>query len=194
MSIGAAVGAYLDPEKFPGPKLTEAPAQTGRESVPIVIIWGTHETHGNIIADCGYEDVETWHRKGKTKVSEHRRYRTFAIGVCRGPNGPIDQYLRIWEADKLVYDARDVPDIPWAESLKFLESTRFYLGDGSQMPDPDLEAHYGVGHTAAHRGLAYMVKFNYDVTDFGGAIPQYRFEVLVGRTGIITTLPYPEDE
>lgn len=179
-AIGSAVGGYIDPIKIPGPSLGEAPIQTSRDGVPIPIAWGICHVHGNVIIKNPEYQVTTWKRQGKggsTKVSETRRYRTFGVGVCTSSIGSVAAILRIWENDRLVYDVRSSPSIPAAETTKYAEGIRIYTGEESQLPDPDLEAHWGVGDTPAFRGLAYVVWVGKDLTDFGGAIPQFRFEV-----------------
>ena len=190
--VGSTIGGIIDgPEKIKGPALSEAPVQTSRDGVPIPIIWGLHHCHGNIIIKNAEttKDITTSQGKGGgTKTTETRRFRTFGIGVCRGP---ISSIFRIWENDVLVYDARTVPAIPAAETTAYGEGIRIYLGDEAQLPDPDLEAHWGVGDTPYFRGLSYIVWVNKDLTDFGGSIPQFRFEVNGSVDATITSKPYP---
>lgn len=187
--IGSTIGAYLDPEEIRGPKPGEAPTQTSRDGVPIPIIWGVHHCHGNIIQVNPIQEIET-SESGKgstTEVITTRRLRTFAIGVCKGPVAGV---RRIWENEKLVVDLRENPAIPIEETQKYFENIRIYLGGEDQLPDPDLEAHTGVGECPFYRGLCYIVWVNYDITDFGSAIPQFRFEVERGRDLSASSKPY----
>jgi hypothetical protein len=196
-AIGSGVGALIDPEQIQGPKLGEVPMQTGRDGVPIPVGWGTIHTAGNIIQKNPVVEVEVEEdaggKGGGTTVVNTRRYRTFAIGMARSIHGPITEVRRIWENDKLVYDVRDDPAIPAADTAAYAASITIYLGDDAQLPDPELEAHWGVGQTPAFRGVAYCVWNNYDITDFGSTIPQMRFEIQVDRDVdlVSTSKPYP---
>lgn len=190
-AIGSSIGGYIDPIRIPHPGLSDAPIQTSRDGVPIPIIHGLHYCHGNILQKNPEEIVTTTERQGKggsTKVETKTRFRTFAIGVCQGP---IAEVTRIWANNKLVYDMRSSPAIPIAETLKYAEGITIYKGTEDQLPDPELEAHWTAAETPAYRGLCYIVWNNHDLTDTGGAIPQYAFEVNGSRDHTITSRPYP---
>lgn len=239
--IGAAIGGAIKPNQVQGPKLADTPIQTSREGIPIPIGWGIIHTRGNIIQINPLQEVETTESQGKgggTEVTSTEYYRTFAIGICRGIDGPISGIRRIWENDKLVYDARahalfeyPVPGsggtlreildnialavrlgiapptwfnawmwqnvdpstltITPKEAALFAAQLMVYYGTEDQLPDPELEAHWGADWTPAFKGLAYAVWNNYNLTKFGAAIPNYRFEVLVNGNGIITSRVYP---
>lgn len=176
-AIGGLVGNAIDPQIIKGPKLGDGQVQTSAEGVFRPIVLGTGAVMGNII-HRGPEVVRT-HREsqgkgGGPKVESERRYRTFAIRIAEGP---IAGVLRIWMDEKLVYDIRPDSEIP-AESEQFAEGFQLYLGGEDQLPDPDLEAYLGVGNVNAYRGTAYIVFANFDLTDYGDRIPQFRFEVV----------------
>lgn len=190
-AIGSVIGGYVDPIKIPHPGLSDAPIQTSRDGVPIPIIHGLHYCHGNILQKNPEEIITTTERRGKgggTEVETKTRYRTFAIGVCQGP---IAEVTRIWANNKLVYDVRSSPAIPIAETLKYAEGITIYKGTEDQLPDPELEAYWTTAETPAYRGLCYIVWNNHDLTDTGGAIPQYAFEVNGSRDLTVTSKPYP---
>lgn len=123
-------------------------------------------------------------KKQEQKV-EHV-FRTYAIGVCEGP---ITGYSRIWRNNKLVYDARGNE---WGQKNNpvFLKTIRLYLGGWSQMPDPTLESIWGAGQVPAYRGTAYIVSIDEDLTDMGGAVPQWQFEVERAEGVVVTSRPY----
>lgn len=193
-AIGSAIGGYIDPEEMQGPKLGEAPVQSGRDGVAIPVGWGVCHTAGNLIQKTDPWEVETRERSGKggggTVQITTRRYMTFAIGIMRSNAGPIVGLQRIWENDKLVYDTRAFPTIEAADTTEFASGIRIYLGTEDQTPDSDLEAFTGVGKTPAYRGLAYCVFIAKDVTEFGSAIPQYRFEVQTTNVDRLTSHIY----
>ena len=192
-SIGSAIGGYIDPIKIPAPSLNDAPIQTSRDGVPITLFWGLQYGHGNIIQKNPEEIVTTTERQGKggPEVETTQRFRTFAIGVGQTTVGAISEITRIWENNRLVYDVRTVPAIPAAETAKYAEGITIYLGDESQLPDPELEAYWTAAETPAYRGLCYIVWNDKDLTDVGGAIPQFAFEVNGSRDATVTSKPYP---
>jgi hypothetical protein len=190
-TAGAAVGSYIDPVTIKAPGLSEAPAQTSNDGVPRPMVWGLHGgIHGNIIQKNPETQVTTTESQGKgggPEVEETRRYRTFAIRVCEGP---ISEITRIWRNGTLVYDIRETPAIEEAETTKFAEGINIYLGTEDQLPDSELEAHWG-DDTPAYRGTCYVVFVNHDLTEVGGAIPQFAFEVQASGEFSGVSKPYP---
>ncbi len=176
--IGSLVGNLVDPQIIKGPSLGDGQTQTASEGAFRPIVLGTSAVMGNIIHRGPQIVRKKRERQGKggPKVETERRYRTFAIRIAEGPIGGV---LRIWMDEKLVYDTRPESEIP-ADSAQFASGFRLYTGNETQMPDPDLEAYMGVGNVNAYRGTAYIVFPNFDLTDFGDRIPQFRFEVASG--------------
>lgn len=188
--VGSTIGgAYSASQKvIPGPKIGEVQQQTSQEGGPIPIVFGrSHPIAGNVIADGGPVIVKKRQRQGKggPKVETESVFRTYAVGFCEGDV----TFLKVWKNNTLVYDATD-PEMA-AENAAFLEYARFYGGSHGQMPDPDLEAIYGVGNTPAFRGRAYMVLSREDVTDQRGAWSQWKVVVFRSAVGSYTTPPYP---
>lgn len=200
--IGSALGAAVDPEKIDGPRLRDAQAQTAIDGIPISFGYGTFPTSGNIIWTGPLVEVRKNVKQGKGSgpvVREYHYLRSYAIGVCEGP---IAGFLLIRRNGKVVYDARTTTEIQneyldaggtlanminhvatlRAASAKFIDRVTFYSGDETQLADPTIEAHEGVGNVAAFRGLSYIVVEEDDLTDFGGAIPQYEFVVTYAGT------------
>lgn len=188
-NVGYTAGGLLFPQKIPGPQLGEAPVQTSRDGVPIPRGWGIFHVGGpNIIWKGEIQEVTTSSRQGKggSEVEETRRYLSFAIGVCEGP---IYSIRRIWENNRLVYST--IGGMSAEDSTNFLDQITIYKGTESQTPDPEIETVEGVGNTPYFRGLCYIVFNNYDITDYGSMIPQYRVEVLGGADLTVTSRPYP---
>ena len=98
--------------------------------------------------------------KGGPVTETQRVYWTFAIRLGE----PLAAILRIWQDEKLVYDARPESVIP-QETEEFAGKFRFYTGAEDQLPDPDLEAFQGVGDASAYPGTAYVVFPILDLTD-----------------------------
>lgn len=208
-AIGGLVGNEVDPVKLYGPRLGDAKLQACRDGVPIPWGMGRFRVTGTVIA-CQpgpptETEAESQEGKGSGPVNVNYVYtRTHAILICEGP---ILGIRRIWRDNKLVYDTTEAPtespDLTgdaltdainaWiflrAEATKFASHIRLYNGDETQMPDSALEAIFGAGNVSAHRGTAYMVVVDDDVTNRGGSIPQYDFEVITaGDTEVFPTV------
>lgn len=174
-ALGSVVGGIVDPEVIQGPKIGEAGLQTSAEGVYRPVVFAKGAIKGNVIAR-GNRQVKTERSgggKGGPVTEQDRVYWTFAIRLCEGP---ITGIMRIWQDEKLVYDVRPESVIP-EETIEFAERFTLYLGDETQLPDPDLEAFQDIGNTPAYRGTAYVVFPNYDLTDRRESIPDFRFEV-----------------
>lgn len=193
-TVGSTFGGVADPGTIKGPSVQDLATQTAQEggSRPIVFA-RSPPMAGNVIASSPPKRVKRKKKQGKgggPTVEYETILRSYAIGVCEGP---IDRFVRIWRNGELVYsgeepdeynfyDPRNTTVIGWAIRIKaniatFLQRTKFYLGTFDQNPDPFLEENFGVGTTPSHRGTAYIVVVNDDLTDFRGAIPQYVFQV-----------------
>src|SRR5690606_24714981 len=125
--------------------------------------------------------------KGGPKVETEHVYRTYAIGVCEGP---ITRFVRIWRNNTLVFDVSEFPQKTHEENVEFLKHARFFLGTWDQNPSPALEKIFGVGTTPSHRGTAYMVMEDEELTDLRGAIPQWMFQVERCEGFFLTSRPY----
>ena len=177
-------------------RLGEISEQTAKEGEARPIIWGiARPIKGNIIfmSKPIKEMVKTYvgsggkgGRKKQYQDVEHV-YRYYAIRVCEGP---ITGFRRIWRNNKLVYDARKGSSWGQNNNAAFLKIAKLYTGGWDQMPDPSIESFKGVGNVPAFRGTAYIVVNKEDLTELGGAIPQYTFEVVRKYGEVITSRPY----
>lgn len=173
-AIGAAIGNAVDPLKIKGPSIGEIAQQTSSEGGPRPFIYALSQPFaGNVIATSEPRIVKKSQSQGKggPKVESESVYRTYAIGVCEGL---ITAFVKVWRNGILVYDGRNGNT---ADNVAFLQKARFFVGTYDQNASPDLEVIFGVGTTPAHRGTAYMVVADDDLTDLRGAIPQYMFQV-----------------
>lgn len=204
--LGLGIPGWLD-KKFgvQGPEaqfqsIGELSQQTAKESEPRAIIWGRVRPIGGNIIHCQkpitrwlvtYTEVEGGGGLfgGKKKKQENwtqHVYRTYAIGVCEGP---ITAFARIWRNNKLVYDGRGTA---WGakNNSVFLKKFRLHLGGWDQMPSSYLQAIWGAANVPAYRGTAYMVAVDEELTDQGGAVPQWMFEVERAEGYVLTSKPY----
>lgn len=200
-AIGSAIGGAVDPTKVYGPRLTDASTQTSKDGVICPWGYGTFPCMGNVIWQGELTERQS-SDDGKGSGTEQITYtyhRSYAIRVCEGP---ITGFLQIKRNGKIVYDARTEADLVAeleeggftvgealiyrmtvkAENAKFINNATLYLGDEDQLPDPTIEAVVGVGNVSPFRGRAYIVVEDDDLTETGGAIPQYEFVVTVDGT------------
>lgn len=197
--MGLGIPGWLDkafgaPEQE-GVALGEIAQQTAKEAEPRVIVWGRVRPIGGNIMHA-QKPVTKWVKvksqsggKGgggdDDTVKEQHVFRTYAIGVCEGP---ITAFSRIWRNNKLVYDGRGT-DWGARNNAVFLKKVRLYYGGWDQPRDSWLQAIWGAD-IPAYRGTAYIVVHNEDLTDMGGSIPQYLFEVERAEGVYFTSEPY----
>lgn len=143
--------------------------------------YGAFVCGGNIIqaGDLIHRTKRERGKGGSTVTKTHLYYRTYAIRVCEGP---VTGIRRIWRNERLVYST--MGESFDKDTLLIRNKIRIYLGDEDQLPDSALEATPvanggGIGNVPAYRGTCYIVVDQDDLTDLGGAVPQYRFEVVV---------------
>ncbi len=201
--IGSVVGGIVDPEVLKGPSIGDGQQQTSQAGVPRPIIYGIAAGRGNIIDRGNLRKIKVEDQQGKggpITISE-RFLLTYAIRICEGEA----HVRRVWKDGKLVYDISDMTQRPetagekWTDykaarqtsNAKFLRTYRFYTGDETQLPDPALEAIHGIGETCAYRGTAYMAAINDDLTDRGGAVSDFLFEMASGATLTLATNVLP---
>ena len=192
-----------DPKMAPQ-RLGELSSQTAKEGEPRPIVYGIGRPIGGNIMYMSQpvkRMVKTYVGKaggkggGKKKKKQYQNvehvYRYYAIRVCEGP---ITGFRRIWRNGALVYDARKGSAWGAKNNHLFFKNYRLYTGSWDQMPDSMLQSRWGMD-IPAHRGTAYLVADNEDLTDFGGAIPQWQFEVVRSEGYYLTSRPYDlEDE
>lgn len=178
--------------------LGEFANQTAKEAVPRAIVWGRFRPIGGNLIHVQSPQTK-WikttttvntgkgGKKKKKQVTKTKHvYRTYAIGVCEGP---ISKFIRIWRNGQLVYDARGNA---WGteNNQVFLNKARLYTGSWTQNADPTLQSIWGASNVPAYRGTAYIVMINEDLTDLGGAVPQFQFEVERAEGIYYTSRPY----
>lgn len=185
---GAMLGSLI-PSDTQGPSIDESGAQTTAEGAARSVVYGTAMVTGNVIDAGKTRKITRKQRQGKggQSTSSEALLRTYAIRICEGP---IAGVLMVKKDEKIVYDVRLGAGFE-EDNAEFLKKCRLYLGDEAQLPDPDLEAIHGVGEVPAHRGSAYIVLVDDDVTDRRGSIPQYEFVVGAAKKNhvVLTKLP-----
>ncbi len=193
-AVGAGVGAYVDPVRVKGPRLTDATTQTSTVGGVIPFGYGTFVTAGNVIWCGDLKEHKKTQRQGKgggAKTTTYTYTRSYAVGVCQGA---IYGFRWIKRNGKKVYTTDpNATAEELAYSAKWLQKCTLYLGSEAQMPDSTIVAREGVGNVSAFRGLSYIVVENDDLTDLSGAIPQYEFCVnATPPEAYLTSKPYAQ--
>jgi len=185
--IGSTLGGHMDRQwLFPaeatlGPRVDNLKVQSSSAGVAIKRVWGTVRIGGNIIWAT---DIEERRRtidpgKGQDDYIEFKYYGTFAIAMCEGE---LDSVIRVWAGSDLIVDFQAANDqIVQIPDLQM----RVYLGDETQLPDPDIEAEEGEGEVPGHRGLAYIVFIDFPLERYGNQVPAFNFEVAKDVTEVL---------
>lgn len=188
----------MKPPKMEAQRLGELSEQTSKEGEPRPIVYGIgRPIGGNIMymsqpikrmvkTYVGKSGGKGGGKKKKQYQDVEHVYRYYAIRVCEGP---ITGYRRIWRNGALVYDGRKGSAWGAKNNHLFFNTYRLYTGSWNQMPDSVLQSRQGMD-IPAYRGTAYLVANNEDLTDFGGAIPQWQFEVVRSEGYYLTSRPY----
>lgn len=190
--VGSVIGGYVDPDVIKGARLSDAAQQTSTVGGVIARGEGTFRNAGNLLWWSDVKETKKEERTGKGgPVQETYHYsRSYAIGIRLGPCAAIKTIIR---NGKVVYEAGANPEDEYAEdgsgsfineaavaalragNAKFLDKCTIYLGTEDQMPDPTIESYVGAGLVSPFRGLVYIVVRDDDLTELGGAVPQYEF-------------------
>src|SRR5688572_5567613 len=163
-SLGSALGSALDPQKIEGPRLTDLKLQGSQYGAMIPIPYGACRVSGQVIFQTDlHEHSETSSGKGGPKKTDYTYTASFAILLSEGPIAALN---RIWADSRLVHDAASY------ENDALLDFTLYY-GTEDQLPDPTMEAEFGVGNVPAHRGYAYIVFNEIDLGEYGNRLPNF---------------------
>lgn len=176
-----------------GNRLTDLAGQTSTVGRPIGKGFGyVRVEEPNVIWTAGIPKEHVKKKKqgkGGVKTEEYTYTLSYAIAFIAGP---VHKFLTIKRGGKVVYTTdpnASVDDKAYA--LRWLQKARLYLGTESQMPDATIESYVGAGKVCAHRGLCYIVVTDDDVTNEGGAVPQYEAVIVASAPDIyLTSRPY----
>jgi len=187
-SIGSAIGGALfqETQKFEGPRVGELKATSSTQGAPIPRVYGTDALTGNLIWSSDLIETRKTVKSGgkgggpKTSTTTYSYSVDMAIMICEGP---ISGIRKMWFNDRLKYDISSGGDLSsTAASSAIQGSSKVYLGDETQLPDPTIESYEGAGNVPAHRGTAYIVFTGLQLADYGNARPNVRFEVVSDGT------------
>lgn len=173
--IGSAVGGMFEPP-IQGPRLNDLQVQVSSYGVALPITYGGDRIPGNVIWCTNLvEHAETTSGKGGPSIENH----TYTLSCAIAINGrEIGGVRKIWADAKLIYDiSEDADDGARAASSKIAALMTVYTGTETQLPDPVIESHEGIGNVEAYRGVAYVVFKDLPLADYGNRMPQFTFEI-----------------
>lgn len=186
------MGGLFGSVKMEGNRITDFASQTASVGIPIPFGFGKFPCEGNVIfAPMPPKEHATRKKQGKggVKTTEYTYTLSYAIAFCEGP---IFGYWSIRRNGKVVW-TQD-PNAPLEDkqfAAKWAQKATFYYGTETQLPDSTIESYKGIGKVSAHRGLAYIVVEDDDVTDGGGAVPTYEAVIIASPPDIyVTSKPY----
>src|SRR3546814_152710 len=122
------------------------------------------------------------------------RIRDWSSDVCSS-DLPIYGFKWIKRNGKVVYTTD--PNAPLEDqeyATKWAGKVNFHWGTFDQLPDSLIESYEGVGNVSAFKTFCYITIEDEDVTDNGGAPPNYEAVVIATPPDVyLTSRPYPND-
>ncbi len=216
--LGASVAGsmLLNGRKKPVGKLNDLRVSSASYGRGIPKLWGTMRVTGNMFWSTDFREEKVYlTQKGKAKTGGkgeklekkgkaqpvYKYYANFAMGLCEGP---VDEVIRIWADNNLIYNkynpddddlvsqgfsTREDGDNTGKSSQRSASGKkgsgghsgrfvfRFYDGSEEQTPDPYMVDREGATKVPAYRGLAYLMFEDFALEDFGNRIPTITAEV-----------------
>lgn len=175
-----------------GTRLTDFSATSAEVGKAIPFGYGTFPVDG-FIGWAPLPPVE--HRKvkrqgkGGVKQETYTYTLSYAVFFCKGPIYGVKWIKR---NGKVVYTTD--PNAPIEDrqyAAKWAQRVNFHWGTRDQLPDSLIESYEGVGNVSGFPDMFYITVEDEDVTDNGGAPPNYEACVIVGAATSYTTPPYP---
>lgn len=179
-SLGA-MASTTELDAVEGPRVEDLEIQSGSYGVPINEHHGVNEFAGNIIWLKGNKIDENQHREvvktggkgggSKQTVISYTYSATFAVALARGPMGGV---AKIYADNVLIYDGSSSDPVTLAESEQSAIDFEFYSAGSNNEQDDLIVAEKGSG-CPAFRNVSYIVFDDFQLTDYGNRIPNFRF-------------------
>ena len=101
MSLGAMVGAVVDPGRTFGPRLNDLAVSSSANGLVVPFGYGLYRVPGNIIWSPGLvENTQNQSAKGGMVSTTYNYYASFAAAFGQGPG----QIARVWGDSKVIYE------------------------------------------------------------------------------------------
>lgn len=172
-AIGSIIGQQVDraifaPKPREGARLKELQVQTSSYGSSIPAIFGVMRVAGTVIwaTDLIERRVKNGGGKGRPSTVNYSYSVSLAVALS---SRPIVRIGRIWADGNLLRGANG--------DLKVDTQFRFYSGYANQLVDPLMASAEASGQCPSHRGLAYAVFEDLQLSDYGNRIPSMTFEI-----------------
>lgn len=209
--VGSTVGGLIDnmlfagTTKVEGPRIDDLKVTASTYGSPIPLVYGPeNRLAGNIIWSTGLIESTTKKKsggKGGGGGAETTTYSYRASLAIALADGFVEGVKKIRANGKVIFDidaATVPPDAPTPDvgmvadqsngTHAVFETVRFYQGNGTQIPDPTIEAHLGAGETPAYRHTCYIVLTDLQLADFGNVIPNLEFDLVAHESILVSTV------
>lgn len=178
---GAMVGQSIDRAIFgpggtrEGPRLDDLKVTTSSYGAVLPRIYGKMRVPGQIVwsTDLKEHRDKQVNGKGKPSTVTYSYSVSFAVALASRPIGAVG---RVWADGKLLRGS--------AGDLKVGGTMRLHSGFGDQPADPLIAAIEGAPGSPAHRGTAYVVFEDLDLSEYGNRIPTLSFEVFADEAAL----------
>lgn len=186
-----------------GPRLNDLRVQSSAYGQMIPLIYGSARVAGNVIwatpiRETVIRSTATASGGGKggrggraqTTINYHYSV-SLAVSLCVGP---ITGVRRIWANGRVIYNAGTTATTAEVlASLRGADGIAIYPGSETQQPDPTMQSYLGAVNVPAYLGQAYVVFADFQLADYGNAIPNFTFEVVAGAaiTQVVSELATP---
>jgi hypothetical protein len=197
---GLSAGQLLFPAPLPdGPRLDDFESLNVDPGAPIMVVYGRDAVPGFPIYLGPVGELATTEEVGKggPEQTTFTYFQTYAVALCEGIKSGVEF---IYENGELVYDVRpqrgDESDTDYAGRVAmtaaYAETFVFYPGTESQLPDPTLEEHEGVGNVPGYRGVCLIVWPHRALRlDQGNRQPVLKIGIVSSGELVLTSRPYP---
>lgn len=200
-AIGSSIGGMIDPPPGPdlkGPTLEDKSFNSAAYGVSLATLHGTIAHTGSIIylENNEYKAVAKKQKTGgkgggsKGSYTTTTYFATFAVAIAEAMPGSVIR--RIWAGGKLIYSVGESVDIDSIrQSNANAEGWRYY--DGTQTePDSRMEAVLGVGNCPSYEGTAYIMFYDFDLTEYGNGLQgcPIKVEVIADFEEVNDLLPF----
>jgi len=189
--IGSSIGGMIDPPPGPdlkGPTLEDKSFNSAAYGVSLATLHGTIAHTGSIIylENNEYKAVAKKQKTGgkgggsKGSYTTTTYFATFAVAI--GEAMPGSSLRRIWAGGKLIASFDGDADSVDQSNLN-AAGWRYY--DGTQTePDSRMEATLGVGNCPSYEGTAYIIFYDFELTEYGNGLQGCPIKVEVVQVDI----------
>lgn len=199
--IGSSIGGMIDPPPGPdlkGPTLEDKSFNSAAYGVSLATLHGTIAHTGSIIylENNEYKAVAKKQKTGgkggspKGSYTTTTYFATFAVAIGEAMPGSVIR--RIWAGGKLIYSVGESVDIDSIRQSNSNAAGWHYYNGTQTDPDSRMEAVLGVGNCPSYEGTAYIMFYDFDLTEYGNGLQgcPIKVEVIADFEAVNDLLPF----